>query len=62
MDLSFISSLLELGASGILLAGLIYERRRSSTIQEQRIADLKEQISFLTRDRPDYPAQTIDPE
>ncbi len=47
MESEILTALAELGSTGLLLVLLMMERKRSTTIQEARIADLKTRISYL---------------
>ncbi len=47
METSLFSTLAELGTTGLVLGLLYMERRRSSSIQESRIDDLKQRIAYL---------------
>ncbi len=47
MDNTIFATLAELGTTVLVLGLLWTERRRSSTIQEARIDDLKQRIAYL---------------
>ena len=58
MELEFVSGILELGTSGLLIWLFLKERYRVTEIMEARIAELHERILWLeTRVLP-YPTPT----
>jgi len=57
METDFISGLLELGTSGILVFLFLRERTRSTEIMEARIQDLKERVAYLEAILPPTLAQ-----